>query len=231
VAIVGAGLTGLWCAYYLLRDRPELSVVLLEAETAGFGASGRNGGWCSALFPTSLPGLSRLGDRAGALAQHAAMRATVDEVGRVLRQEGVDAHFHKGGTVTVARSAAQLQRARREVDEARRWDRGPDDLRLIDERAARGMLDAAGTIGATYTPDCAVVHPVRLVRGLADVVERSGGRIFEHTRALAIGPGQVTTERSSWCVRPRAIRPASLAIVGRSCRSTRSSSPPSRSTR
>ncbi len=53
VAIIGAGFTGLWTAYYLQRADPSLSIAILEKEIAGFGASGRNGGWCSALFPTS----------------------------------------------------------------------------------------------------------------------------------------------------------------------------------
>lgn len=50
VAIVGAGFSGLWTAHYLKRLRPELRVALVEAEVAGFGASGRNGGWCIGLL-------------------------------------------------------------------------------------------------------------------------------------------------------------------------------------
>ncbi|MGA9748104.1 MAG: FAD-dependent oxidoreductase, partial [Nocardioides sp.] len=111
-------MTGLWTAYYLLVADPSVRVLVLEAETAGFGASGRNGGWCSALFPTGPDQLSRLPghDREGAIAQHRAMRATVDEVLRVLEVEDIDAQAHKGGTVVLARSAAQLRGARAEVD-------------------------------------------------------------------------------------------------------------------
>ena len=76
VAVVGAGYTGLWTAYYLAEADPSLSVAVLESEVAGFGASGRNGGWCSALFPAELPALAALGSREAALAQHEAMRAT-----------------------------------------------------------------------------------------------------------------------------------------------------------
>ena len=96
VAIVGAGCTGLWTAYYLSVAEPSLRVVVLEAEVAGFGASGRNGGWCSALFP-----------RSPRQAQDAAMRASVDEVQRVTRAEGIDCHFAKGGTIVLARNRAQ----------------------------------------------------------------------------------------------------------------------------
>lgn len=196
VVVVGAGYTGLWTAYYLLEAAPHLSVVVLEAETAGFGASGRNGGWASALFPMSADRLASLpgSDRAAAMAQHAAMRASVDEVGRVAAVEGIEAGFHKGGTVVVARSEVQLARARAEVAHARAWGRGPDDLRVLDAAEARAMVAAEGTQGGTFTPDCAVIHPARLVRGLARAVERRGGVIHEHSRALRLSPGLVEAE-------------------------------------
>jgi glycine/D-amino acid oxidase-like deaminating enzyme len=197
--VVGAGFTGLWTAYYLLTAQPDLRVVVLEAETAGFGASGRNGGWCSALFPASpakmaaLPGSSR----PAALALHREMRATVDEVLAVAEREGIDAQARKGGTVSLARTPAQLRSARDEVASARSWGRGPDDVRLLDEGEARARLDATGTLGATYTPDCAALHPARLVRGLAAAVERHGGRIHERTRVRAVEPGRAVTEHGT----------------------------------
>lgn len=193
VAVVGAGYTGLWTAYYLAEADPSLRIAVIEQETAGFGASGRNGGWCSALFPASLPSLAKRSDRAGALAQHAAMRATVDEVGRVVASEGIDAHWAKGGTIALVRSPAQRVRAREEVESARSWGRGEDDLAWLDGPTARAVLDGSRTEGATYTPDCAAIHPLRLARGLADVVTARGVRLFEHTPALSLSPGLVTT--------------------------------------
>lgn len=193
VAIVGAGFTGLWTAYYLAEADPSLRIVVLEAETAGYGASGRNGGWCSALFPASLPTLASLGGRDAALAQHGAMRATVDEVVRAAAAEGIDAHVAKGGTISLARSRAQLRRARAEVAEARSWGRGEDDLRLLDRAEATAVLAGTRTVGATYTPDCAALHPARLVRGLADAVVRRGVTIHERTRVRSIQPGRAHT--------------------------------------
>src|SRR5580704_13324215 len=84
VVIVGAGFTGLWTAYYLARADPGLRIVVCEREIAGFGASGRNGGWCSALFPASLAKLARMAGRPAAVAMTRAMQETVDEVGRVV---------------------------------------------------------------------------------------------------------------------------------------------------
>jgi glycine/D-amino acid oxidase-like deaminating enzyme len=162
MVIVGAGYTGLWTAYYLAAADPSLRIVVLEARTAGFGASGRNGGWCSALFPASaaalaaLPGSSR--DRAAAM--HRTMTASVDEVGRVTVAEGIDCHYHRGGTVVLARSATQWARAQQEVAAARSW--GRDDLRLLDARETAEQVRATNVLGSTYTPHCAAIHPLRL---------------------------------------------------------------------
>ena len=193
VAVVGAGLTGLWTAHYLAEADPSLRIAVLEAEVAGYGASGRNGGWCSALFPASLAKLTRLADREAALAQHRAMRGTVDEVARATAAEGIDAHFAKGGTIALARNRAQLRRARAEVEDARAWGRDEADVRLLGRAEARRILDGSGTLGGTFTADCAAVHPARLVRGLASAVERRGVRVHEQTRVTSIEPGRVRT--------------------------------------
>ena len=194
VAIVGAGYTGLWTAYYLAEARPDLRIAILEAEVAGFGASGRNGGWCSALFPASLDKVAAGSSREAALAQDRAMRATVDEVIRVAEAEDIDADIAKGGTVTVARTAAQLERARQEVEHARSWGLGEADLSLLDRTEAERRLAATGTLGATFTPDAASIHPAKLVRGLARAVEARCVTIHEQSRVTAIEPHRVLTE-------------------------------------
>jgi glycine/D-amino acid oxidase-like deaminating enzyme len=199
VAIVGAGLTGIWTAWYLLQRDPSLRIVLLEKEIAGFGASGRNGGWCSALFPRSTGSLVRAHGRDAALGLRRAMVATVDEVGRAASEAGVDADYVKGGTIDYARSAVQLAAARAEVDEAREY--GVDALELWGaDRGSAPRLGAAGALGAAFDPACARVHPAKLVRGMASAVERAGATIFEQTEVLewdsAPGkPGRVTTSR------------------------------------
>jgi glycine/D-amino acid oxidase-like deaminating enzyme len=162
---------------------------VLEREIAGYGASGRNGGWCSALFPRSTASLERRHGREAALAMRRAMVATVDEVGRAADEMGVDAHYAKGGTVVYARSAAQLRAARAEVEEAAGF--GVDALELLP---AEG-LGAAGALGAVLDPACARVHPAELVRGVARAVEARGVRIAERTTVRHWTPGRVVTDR------------------------------------
>src|SRR5256714_10582799 len=170
VAIAGAGFTGLWTAYYLAVAQPGLRIAVCEAQIAGFGASGRNGGWCSALFPASLSKLTRMGGRDAAIAMYRAMQQTVDEVGAAVAAEGIDCHWAKGGTVQLARSEVQLERARAEIAEAREFGFGPEDLDLLDRDAAVALAAADGVLGAVYTPHCAAIHPSRLARGLAEAI-------------------------------------------------------------
>jgi glycine/D-amino acid oxidase-like deaminating enzyme len=194
---VGAGFTGLWTALYLARADPSLRIAVVEAETAGFGASGRNGGWCSALFPASLDSVARRSTRTAALAQHAAMRASVDEVMLAASVEDIDAQMAKGGTISLARSAPQWTRAQAAVDHARTWGLGDDQIRLLGETEATTVLGATRVRGATYTPDCAAIHPGRLVRGLADAVVRRGVTLYEQTPATAIAQGRVETRHGT----------------------------------
>ena len=112
MAIVGGGYTGLWTAYYLHEQDPSLRVAIVEREFAGFGASGRNGGWCSALFPLASSAIARRHGRDAAVAMRRAMHDAVVEVGRVAAKEGIDAQYARGGTVMLARNRAQLTRAR-----------------------------------------------------------------------------------------------------------------------
>ena len=193
VAIVGAGYTGLWTSYYLKSLSPDLNVVVLEAETAGFGASGRNGGWCSALVAGKRGALAQAHGRDAAIALQRRMFDTVDEVGKVASAEGIDAHFVKGGTLSLATTPAHVATLQSEVEEERAWGFGEDDIRWLGPRETRARLDVPGCLGSVYTPHCAAVHPAGLARGLARAVERRGVKIFEETPALALEPRRVRT--------------------------------------
>ncbi len=188
VCIVGAGYTGLWTAYHLLLADPGLAVLVVEAEHVGFGASGRNGGWVSALYPVGPQTLARRHGEAATRDLLAALRESVDEVGAATSAEGIDAGFVKGGTVVVARGPAQVTRARAEVAHSAHWGTG---TAWLDAAEAATRLAAHGVDGATFNPHCARVHPFRLAHGLAAAVERHGGRIVERSRVTALRPGRV----------------------------------------
>ncbi len=193
VAIVGAGYTGLWTAYYLAQADPTLRIVVLEKERLGFGASGRNGGWCSAIFPASLRKVASSGGREAAVRMQRAMNDTVAEVGRVVDAEGIDCGFHQGGYVSVARNQAQWSRAQAEVAGWAAWGM-PDQVELLQPGEALGRIGARGVLGGTFTPHCAALQPYDLVLGLAEAVRSLGVVIHEATAVRALGARRVVTD-------------------------------------
>jgi glycine/D-amino acid oxidase-like deaminating enzyme len=188
VAIVGAGYTGLWTAYYLKRAEPSLHVVVLEREHAGFGASGRNGGWVSGLLAGSRERWAAEVGREPVIAAQRAMFATVDEVARVCAEERIECDWAKAGSLDVARSGPALARLRAKLDWQRSWGFGDEDWRQTDATAG-----VDGVRGAVFTPHCARVHPAKLVRGLAEAVERLGVPIYEGTEVAQIRPAGAET--------------------------------------
>lgn len=197
VAIIGAGYTGLWTAYYLKRRDPSLRIAVVESQFAGFGASGRNGGWCSALLPMGFHAMAATHGRDGAIRMQKAMNATVDEVGAVAQREGIECHYAKGGTMRAARNPAHVPRLQAEVAEYHDFGFTDDDCRWLSRDEAQAMIATTHQAGAVYTPHCAAIHPARLVRGLARAVEASGVTIYEQTRVTDIQPKRLVTEHGT----------------------------------
>jgi glycine/D-amino acid oxidase-like deaminating enzyme len=197
VAIVGGGYTGLWTAYYLKRARPSLNVVVLEKEFAGFGASGRNGGWLSGNLAGKRSRYAETHGRERVVALQRAMFEAVDEVIRVAAAEGIDADIVKGGILAVARSPAQVRRLRAEVAEERAWGATQEDLQELTGDELAGRVRVAGALAGTWGPHCARVQPAKLVRGLAAVVERLGVPIYEDTTVTDIRPREAVTNRGT----------------------------------
>ncbi|MFN8593469.1 MAG: FAD-dependent oxidoreductase [Thermomicrobiales bacterium] len=183
VAIVGAGFTGLWTAYHLLQREPSLNVLVVEKEIAGFGASGRNGGWCCADFPAGIPYLIEHYGRDAARAVSLAMMESVDNVGAVCAKEGIDAHYDKGGELDIARAEYDLPKLEETWREYDSIGLG-DHMLLLDKEQTAERIRVAGMVGSSWTRDAAVIQPARLARGLAHAVERHGGRIVEQTTVL-----------------------------------------------
>ena len=118
---------------------------------------------------------------------------TVDEIGRVVAAEGIDCGFEPGGVLRLARTKPQLRRQRDEVEEYRHHGFGEGVLRALSPEEATDRLSATDVLGALHYPPGARVQPAQLARGLAEVVERLGGTIVEHTAAVDILPGSPVT--------------------------------------
>ncbi|HUG46987.1 MAG TPA: FAD-dependent oxidoreductase [Candidatus Limnocylindria bacterium] len=189
VAILGAGYTGLWTAYYLLRAEPSLRVVVLEREIAGFGASGRNGGWCAPGLNISLGRLERLHGLEAARRTYRAVDEAVDEVGRVAAEEGLDIDWRLGGELIVSRGPHETPLLEVELRQLDRFGFG-ERYSLLDRATLEERLRVAGGETALYTPHAAVLQPAKLVRGLARVVERLGGVIHERTEVTDYRAGR-----------------------------------------
>lgn len=180
VAILGGGYTGLWTAYYLLCTNPDLKVAILEREIVGFGASGRNGGWCSSKFPVTPSTLEQRYGREKARALMLAMNGAVDEVSRFCESESVDAHFHKGGILTLARGKHHLPVIRASFDAYSRLGLG-DQYQLLSAEEVKERVRVTKVCGGLFASENASLHPGRLVRGLARAIETRGGAIYEKT--------------------------------------------------
>jgi glycine/D-amino acid oxidase-like deaminating enzyme len=193
VAVVGAGFTGLWTAYYLAKSDPTLRIVVLEKDFAGFGASGRNGGWASGLLPVAWEQVAKVSSRIETLRFQREANASVDVVGAVADEEGIDGHYAKGGYLKVATSPLQRKRLEEELAYARSWDQSDDDLQWLDRAAVASRIHADGVFAGLYNPHCAAIHPARMVRGLAEATERRGVTIYEGTEVTAIEQGRAVT--------------------------------------
>jgi glycine/D-amino acid oxidase-like deaminating enzyme len=193
VAIVGAGYTGLWTAYYLKQNNPSLEDSVVEAEIAGYGASGRNGGWCSSYLSGIDQWLEDPVQREGGIRLQKLMFDTVAEIGRVLEKESIDCHFDPSGALEVAVLPVQLKRLQEELACLRGLGFSEDDYRWLDRGEMRETLDIDQALAAIHMRHCAALHPARLARGLADTVEQSGVRIYEKSPVTSIHANTLTT--------------------------------------
>lgn len=191
VCIVGAGYTGLWTAYYLIRADPSLRIVVLEARFAGFGASGRNGGWLSGLIPGDRTRMAHQYGRDGVVAWQRALNDAVDEVIGVAGSEGIDAGIVKGGTLEIARNPAQATRLAAALEAERSWN--VDGVAELTKADAAQRIKLDGVVAAYHNPHCARIQPAELVRGLADTVERLGVAVYERSPVTDMAPGRATT--------------------------------------
>jgi len=194
-AIVGAGFTGLWTAYWLNRLNPGHRTIIVDAEQPGFGASGRNGGWVMG----HLEGLSHLLKDANPEQRDATcqlLTGLLSQFSDVLNQEHFDCDFqHGGGLYSACRFPAQVKAAQRELEQLRRLGFSTDDYHWLAADSAVHKVRARHTFGAIATPHVGVIHPVKLLRGLTRVLLARGVAIFRNSQVTQQSGGRLTTAK------------------------------------
>lgn len=193
VAIIGAGFSGLWTAYYLKKLMPNSRIVIIDANEVGFGASGRNGGWCSGFMPNSIDELAELHGREAAIEMYRQSFATLDEIESVLVNENIDCDFHRGGTICGATNSVQASRVTSGITKFHDFGFTEDDIRQLSQTEVEHRINISNLQLASYTPHCAVIHPAKLVDGLARVVEKLGVKIYENSPVTQYQSGSIKT--------------------------------------
>ncbi|MEX2519563.1 MAG: FAD-binding oxidoreductase [Paracoccaceae bacterium] len=199
ICIIGAGYTGLWAAYYLKKAEPTLDILIVEKEFAGFGASGRNGGWLTGGFAWSHEKYLSNGGPEDVRAMVRTMLGTVAEISRVAVDEGIEAEILPTDELMVATNPAQLARAEAEVAHRHHWGETPEEVSMLGAEEARARVAVPGVLGAMVARGVARVQPAKLALGLAEAVERLGVRIVESTAATGFLKGRVETDRGVVC--------------------------------
>ncbi len=184
VAIVGGGFTGLWTAIALTETDPSLRVVVLEQEVVGFGASGRNGGFCEASLTHGLAnGIRHFPDELEIL--EAEGIANLRGLIAFTRGNGIDCDLEETGTLSVADRPYQVDEFREWVDEAAEHG---EELEFLDRDAVRAEVHSPIWEAGLYRPPGrdVILDPAKLVRGLARVAEERGVGIHEGTRVRSV---------------------------------------------
>jgi glycine/D-amino acid oxidase-like deaminating enzyme len=192
VAIIGAGFTGLWTAYYLKSAQPDLKVVVVEKNFAGFGASGRNGGWCTGNFAWNHDLYAKDTSRAAVLDMAHHLEGTVAEITRVCEKHGIDADILPTEEMMIATNPAQMARLQAEVKHRHHWGEA-HRTRILTAAEVAQRISIPNVMGAMVVAGMARIQPAKLVRGLADVVQSMGVNIYEDTAALSYQKGEIVT--------------------------------------
>jgi glycine/D-amino acid oxidase-like deaminating enzyme len=182
VVIIGAGFSGLWSAFHLKQFQPNLKIAILEKEYVGFGASGRNGGWASAEYPTSSNRLIKENGLESYKNLRTAITKSIDEIGEIAKSNNWQIDYAKGGALVFARGNAQLSRISKEIDE---------EHQLLNKSQTTELLNIPSALGSVFTPHCAALNPFKLVRALADHLEKLGVMIYEQSSVSEIRDKQI----------------------------------------
>ena len=200
VVIVGAGYSGLWTAHHLLNLNPSLSIAILDAQQPGFGASGRNGGWCSAFSPMSLEAVAAQSNKQGAIDLQNALVTSVDEIGAHIANSNIECGWHKGGTLSFASNQLQLDRIRENISMSRHFGFDDSFMDYLTPDQAKDRVRIQDCLGASYSPHCAALQPAQLVDGLVKQLLSRNVQFFGSSRVSHITSHRVSADTSKGSV-------------------------------
>jgi glycine/D-amino acid oxidase-like deaminating enzyme len=226
LCVVGGGYTGLWTAIHVKQQRPDLTVVVVEATGCGFGASGRNGGWVTG-WHDELDNLLEHFPEADALwlAQQSAL--AIDSVASFAEEWGIDCHVRRRGALWAAATPRQLASWQAAVAACQAHGRG-SYLEVLDGAEVSRRTGSSAFLGAARHTDAAAVQPALLVRGLRRVALTLGVRIYEgspmvdlkrtkpafvYTPAGTVEADQVVLALNSWSGAVRELR-RTFVVIG-----------------
>ncbi len=184
VAVIGAGYTGLSTAYHLKAAEPSLDVAVLEGETVGFGASGRNAGFVMTLFGASLGLMKALHGAERVRAAHAYMERSIAALEEMIGEHKLDCDFERGGFLKVATTPRYAARIRDEIETLEAL--GIHGHRWLESDELNGRVRSPTYVGACLEPGCGLINPRKWVDALGRLAADAGARIYEHSRVARV---------------------------------------------
>ena len=184
VVIVGAGYTGLATAYHLKTAEPSLKVAVLDAETTGFGASGRNAGFIMTLFGASSGLMKSLHGKEKLAAAHSYMESAIDALEAMVNEHKIDCDFERSGFLKVATSPAYERRIKDEIELFQSI--GAKGFEWLDAAQVAARVRSPTFMGACWEPHCGLLNPVKWVDALRRLAVARGAKVYEGTRVETV---------------------------------------------
>ncbi len=179
VVVVGGGFCGIATAFFLKKAEPSLSVVVLESEVVGFGASGRNAGFAMTTFGLMMSITKAIFGLERTRQSHRYMERAVDIVGELVAEYKLDCDYERTGFLRMATTPAYVKRIKHEVELVKSL--GLEDIDWIDADEARARVNSELYLGAWWEPRCALVNPAKLAREMKRVAVKYGAKVYERT--------------------------------------------------
>lgn len=185
IVIIGGGFTGLSSAFHLSRMAPEKKIVLLEGACCGYGASGRNGGFCD----SGLPGLMDYVQKAGPELGRKAFDATlfgVKQVRELSTQHSVNCDFEENGMIEAAMNDVQAEHLQKEHETYKAMGL---ESTVIQGSDLKAEVNSPRYVAGLKFPYGGIVNPAKLARGIKPLVEQAGVEVHECTIVTRVTPG------------------------------------------